>query len=106
MGLAADGVLIIWTETGFPHPAGSPDALDHAPGELITIAGHAARVVVGSAGRACRSVGASTSVRAEIARDPRPSSETFDMTACLGPANQSANKQAVLAMLSSLRIGH
>lgn len=106
MRLTADGVLIIWTETGFPYPEESGGALDRAPGQLTTIAGHAARVYVGSAGRVCEGVGASKSIRAEIARDLRPANNTFDMTACLGPANQSANTRAVLSMLSTVRIGH
>jgi hypothetical protein len=104
--LSPDGVLIIWTETGFPHAAGSPDALEHAPGELTTIAGHAARVLIGAAGQECGHIGASTSIQAVIARDPRPAYETLHMTACLGPDNQSANTRAVLAMLGTVRIAH
>jgi hypothetical protein len=105
MTLAPDGVLIIWTETGFPHAAGSPDALNDAPGELTRIGRHAARLSIEDADRACRTLGGSRSVRAEIARDPRPSYETFDMTACLGPASQSAHTRAVLALLDSVSIG-
>ena len=101
--LKPGGVLIIWTESGFPYPAGT-SALDHAPGKLTTIAGHAARVYIGRAGLQCGSTGATRSVRAVIASNPRPSNETFQMTACLSPANQPANTRAVLAMFNSLHI--
>lgn len=101
--LGAGDVLVVWAEGGGPAAKGF-DALAAAPGTLTMFGGHAARVQRGPAGGECGQTGAVTAINALIALTPRPSIETVEVTACLGPGDQAANAAAVLEMLDTLRI--
>lgn len=102
--LSGDRVLIIWTQSGFPHPAGSPGPLANKAGTPTRLGGHAARLHSGPAGPECGHIGAATSIQAVIVMGPRYGDDTLQMTACLGPTEQAPNIRAVMAMLDTLHI--
>lgn len=102
--LSGDRVLIIWTQSGFPHPAGGPGPLTNAPGTPTRLGGHAARLHSGRAGLECGHIAARTSIQAAIEMGPPYGDDTLQMTACLGPSDQAANTRAVMAMLATLHI--
>lgn len=102
-----DGVLILWLETWFPSNLG----WQSLPGRNTSINGYRARVYSGSPITSCPD-GADHEISANVLVPTEPVSghratirgDRYGMVACLGHDATAADRDAVTAMLNSLRI--
>jgi hypothetical protein len=95
--LRPGGVLITWTNVGFPRPPSESEV----PNANTTIARQPARVVVSRPG-GCADIGSDETIVVDIAR---PGGNHFDMRACLRGPGLIANTRLVRSMLRSVRLG-
>jgi hypothetical protein len=94
--LLPGAILVSWTRGGLPNWS-----LAKQPGRSTTLAGRRAKVQIARPG-ACRYLGASETITAQVALSPRHSS--LEMQACLRGSSTAPNEKRVLAMLASLRL--
>jgi hypothetical protein len=96
--LRPNGVLVEWSDNGFPDPQGSPPAL--GPGLSRTVDGRAARIQITLPG-VCKSIGGQESVDVIIARDVPDN--TYSLTACLRGPGLKAGIATISRLLQSVK---
>ncbi|MDQ1381515.1 MAG: hypothetical protein QOJ71_2234 [Actinomycetota bacterium] len=92
--LGPGGVLVSWSNIGFPHTG------PEIPHPNMTIDGQPTRFVVTKPG-GCARLGAEETVTVDIAR---PIGNHFEMVACLRDPDLAGNEALVRQMLASVRI--
>jgi hypothetical protein len=92
--LGRDGVLVSWSNIGFPHSG------PEIPNPNSSIGGQPAHVEVTTPGN-CAQICGDETITAEIAR---PLGDHYEMVACLRGANSVHNEALVGRMLSTVRV--
>lgn len=86
--LPATGLLVTWTQTGFPHPSGA-DLLGSA-GVHLTVDGYPARLLQGAPDPSCAALGGKQLVRGTFLLR-----EVIEMRACLASDDEAAAAVAI-----------
>jgi hypothetical protein len=101
--LAADGIAVSWGHG--PQAGASTVPFSDAPGVPTTVNERAAKIATGPATDICAAIGAKLQQQVAIAGPgiPDPQGPWTEISACIGPRNQSANEAAFTALLASIR---
>lgn len=98
--LGADGVLVTWSENG--SPAWTFKSFREAAGRRTTIGGRPAKVLIGTSGRTCASIGADELIEVVV---PNGRYNWYEMDACIRGPNLGAAEAQVTAMLRTVQFG-